>query len=82
VHYSRHRQAQGEGPRGSRHDRRQVLRGSEGPEHGPRLKGAQEALDLYHKLPPPADDHDVVVAALDQISHDLQEIAQKVTALA
>jgi hypothetical protein len=44
----------------------------------PRLKGAQEALDLYHKLPAPADDHDVVVAALDQISHDLQEIAQKV----
>jgi hypothetical protein len=48
----------------------------------PRLKGAKEALDLYHKLPPPVDDHDVVVAALDQISHDLQEIAQKVTALA
>jgi hypothetical protein len=50
----------------------------------PRLKGAQEALDLYHKLPPvaPADDHDVVVTALDQISHDLQEIAQKVTTLA
>jgi hypothetical protein len=47
----------------------------------PRLKGAQEALDLYHKLPPPVDDHDVVVAALDQISHDLQEIAQKVSAL-
>jgi hypothetical protein len=51
----------------------QVLRGAS--------RGAQEALDLYHKLPPPADDHDVVVAALDQISHDLQEIAQKVSAL-
>jgi hypothetical protein len=50
----------------------------------PRIKGAVEALDLYDKLPPvaPADDHDVVVTALDQISHDLQEIAQKVTTLA
>jgi hypothetical protein len=63
-------------------DRRKVLRGSGGPEHGPTPQGREEALDLYHKLPPPADDHDVVVAALDQIGHDLQEIAQKVTALA
>jgi hypothetical protein len=51
----------------------------------PRLKGAQEALDLFHKqkvIPEPVDDHDVVlVAALDQISHDLQEISQKITTL-
>lgn len=60
----------------------------EGPEvlnMKPRLKGAQEALDLFHKqkvIPEPVDDHDVVlVAALDQISHDLQEASQKITTL-